>query len=66
MSTDVNYKLEILKIGGIEFLHADNSVAILPDYCISRKELTVFYIYFLFSFWILYYIILNFGESHVL
>ena len=55
VSPDVNYKLEISQIGGIELLYPDNSVAILPDYCISKKELTVLYIYFLFSFPILYY-----------
>ena len=64
MSPDVNYKLEISKIGGIELLYPDNSVAILPDYCISRKELTVLYIYFCSVFGC--YIILNFDVIHVL
>ena len=50
MSPDVNYKLEISKIGGIELLFPDNSVAILPDYFISRKELTVLYIIVLVQF----------------
>ena len=63
MSPDVNYKLEISKIGGIELLFPDNSVAILPDYCISRKELTVLYIIFLVQFSNI--IILNFDVIHV-
>ena len=63
MSPDVNYKLEISKIGGIELLFPDNSVAILPDYCISTKELTVLYIIFLIQFSNI--IILNFDVIHV-
>ena len=63
MSPDVNYKLEISKIGGIVLLFPDNSDAILPDYCISRKELTVLFIILFVQFSNI--IILNFGVIHV-
>ena len=63
MSPDVNYKLEISKIGGIELLFPDNSVAILPDYCISGKELAVLYIIFLVQ--LSNIITLNFDVIHV-
>ena len=44
-------------------LFPDNSDAILPDYCISRKELTVLFIILFVQFSNI--IILNFGVIHV-